>query len=190
MGGASKQVPKRAIWGGCRPTTCIELDRSTNKVPGIIYIYRFIAIKGVLFFPLGLQLQYLPGMLLIMRMLGDSCIPVFGPKIAPICLCATLAPQLVLWFLEDQLVLKGIVTYCLSTTLLDILYLPVFGPKGAMLGWLQTYYMNRTFESCPNKVAGVVYLYPRSFFLPLGSNQSKQLPNMHSLSTLISHHLL
>jgi|TARA_B110001452_G_scaffold177780_1_gene149174 hypothetical protein len=49
----------------------------------------FIAIKGVLFLPLGLQ--YLPGMLL-MRMLGDSHIPVFGPKIAPICLCATLVP--------------------------------------------------------------------------------------------------
>ena len=56
----------------------------------------FIDIKGVVFLPL--HLQYLPDMLLV---LGDSHISGSGPKIAPICLCTTLATPLVPWFLED-----------------------------------------------------------------------------------------
>ena len=58
----------------------------------------FIDIKGVLFFPL--HLQYLPDMLLVL-VLDDSHISDSGPKIAPICLCTTIAPPLVPWFLED-----------------------------------------------------------------------------------------
>ena len=35
-----KRSQKGSFWGGCRPTTWIELDRFTNKVPGIIYRYK------------------------------------------------------------------------------------------------------------------------------------------------------
>ena len=31
---------KGPFWGGCRPTTWIELDLSPNKVAGVVYIYQ------------------------------------------------------------------------------------------------------------------------------------------------------
>ena len=80
-----------------------DLPHGYNLIdPQTKYPEVFIDIKGFLFSPL--RLQYLPDMLLVL-VLDDSHISGSGPKIAPICLCTTIAPPLV--------------TYCSSSTLLD-----------------------------------------------------------------------